>query len=169
MNMAHNHYGRTFAATNAQPSHGAHNTGFNSSHGTPSNMMHSLEIAQQSNLTRPVETHRAVSSSYDTHVGMNKLGAGQSALTMATTTPVSEFGIQQEQYPWGIGHFNQMSAGVEQSFMDIQHQNRMINRPNDPPPFALDPQGWPLASSSTANSFLFPYHLVPTNNAHIQS
>ena len=62
-----------------------------------------------------------------------------------------------------------MSAGVEQSFTDIHHQNKMLNRPNGPPPFALDPQGWPLASSSTANSFLFPYHLLPTNHEQIQS
>lgn len=167
MNMAHNHYGRTFAP-NVHASHGTHNAGFSSNHGTPSNLMSNLEIPQ-SNLTRYSEAQRAASSSYDAHISTNKLGAGQTSLTMATTTPVSEFGIHQEQYPWGIGHFNtQMSAGAEQSFVDA-HQNKMVNRPSDPPPFALDPQGWPLATASTANSFLFPYHLVPTSHSQIQS
>lgn len=167
INMAHNHHGRAFAP-NVHPSHSGHYAGFNSNHGTPSNLMSNLEIPQ-SNPIRPAETHRAASSSYDAHVGTNKLGAPQQSLTMATTTPVSEFGIHQEQYPWGVGQLNaQMSAGTEKSFVDA-HQNRVLNRPTDPPPFALDPQGWPLASSSTANSFLFPYHLVPTNHSQIQS
>lgn len=167
IDMANNHHNRILTSGSGV-SYGVQNPGFASHHGTPFNSALNSELLQ-SNPMRTAETHQASSSSYDTHIGTTKFTGQQPCFTMATTTPVSEFGIHQEQYPLGIDYMNARSGvDIEQNLVN-SHQSRLSNKAYNPPPFALDPQGWPLANSSTANSFLFPYHLLPTVDSQTQS